>query len=128
MTKLIADSVLEGGLTSTGSKHIKDDSTEIHVVSGDPADRATVLTNSLASNAALTSGDFTGPADGDTSGRKLTKDQETALSIGTSGTAAHICIIDGSEILVKTSVTPQALTSGGTVTINAFDIEFADAT
>lgn len=123
MTKLIADSIIDGSLNdlkNTGSM-------VLHVVSGDPADRAAVITNSLADSATLTTGDFTGPADGDTSGRKIAIDQQADLTIDASGTAAHICIVDGSNLLLKTSVTTQALTSGGTVTVNAFDWEIADA-
>lgn len=122
MTKLVADTVIDAALS-----YIKTNATTLHVCSGDPADRAAAITNSLA-DLAITSTDWTGPADGDVSGRKLTKDQETGITIDTSGTAAHICIIDGSILLQKTSVTSQALTAGGTVTVNAYDHEIADAT
>jgi hypothetical protein len=70
-------------------------------------------------------GDFT-IAEGDVSGRKVTVEQQTDISISNTGTAAHIAITDGADLLFVTTCTPQALTSGGTVTVPAFDIEVED--
>ena len=42
MAKFVNDSVMDAGLD-----HVKDNVAELHVVNGDPADRAAVLTNSL---------------------------------------------------------------------------------
>jgi hypothetical protein len=72
-------------------------------------------------------GDYT-IADGDTNGRKLTVLQQTAMSITASGTANHIVLDDGTTLLYVTTATAQALTSGGTVTVPAWDIEIADPT
>ena len=122
MTVLIADSIMDAAL-----QYLEDaTSLVMHVCSGDPADRAAAITNSLADHA-LTSGDFT-IANGDTSGRKSTVAQQASIDIDATGTAAHVCIIDSSELLLKTACTSQALTSGGTVTVPAFDYEIADAT
>lgn len=73
-------------------------------------------------------GDFT-KGDGDTNGRKLTTLQQTGVSITNSGTAQHIALLDvaGTELLAVTTCTSQAVTSGNTATINAFDIEISDA-
>ena len=78
----------------------------------------------------ITSGTWTGPADGDASGRKVTKNQETAVSIEESGTADHIAIIDdgASALLWVTTCTSQAVTAGNTATINAYKDEIADPT
>ena len=74
--------------------------------------------------------DFTGPTDGDTNGRKLTVTQQTGISISVSGTADHIAIsgdASPNELLLVTSLSSsQAVTSGNTATINAFDLEVAD--
>ncbi|MGB0972774.1 MAG: hypothetical protein ACPGVG_17720 [Mycobacterium sp.] len=121
MTILIADSVMDAALDAIENAT----SPVLHVCSGDPGDRAAVITNSLADHT-LTSGDFT-KANGDTSGRKLTMSQQADIDIDATGTAAHVCIIDSSELLLKTTCTSQALTSGGTVTVPAFDYEIADA-
>ena len=72
--------------------------------------------------------DFTGPANGDTSGRKLTSNQHTGITVDTTGTATHIALADSatSKLLFVTTCTSQALTAGNTVTIPAWDDEIAD--
>lgn len=125
MTKLVIDAAFDAALA-----YIADNATVIHVCSGDPADRAAAITNSLADiavTAGAGNGDFT-LADGDTSGRKLTVAEQAAVDIDVTGTAAHICIISGTVLLAKTSCTSQALSSGGTVTIPAHDYEIRDPT
>lgn len=81
---------------------------------------------------------FTGPVNGDTNGRKLTKDQETNLTIDITSTGAnHVALVItttsstviGNELsLVTTISSPQDVTSGNTATINAFDLEVSDPT
>lgn len=122
MTKLVVDAMMDDGLD-----YLSANITEIRVCSGDPTTRAAAVTNMLAERTGLTSGDWTGPANGDTSGRKITKDAETGISITNSGTAATICLSDGTTLIAKTDITSQSLTSGGTVDVNAFDFEIADA-
>ena len=122
MTTLIADSIMDAALDDLSGRS----GLVMHVASGDPGDRATAITNSLADEALLV-GDFTKAA-GDTSGRKTTVAQQTDITIDATGTAAHVCIIDATELVLKTACTSQALTSGGTVTVPAFDYEIADAT
>ena len=72
-------------------------------------------------------GDFT-LANGDVSGRKVTVEQQANVPIDTSGTATHVAIsISGSStLLYVTTCTSQVLTSGGTVTVPAWDIEISD--
>lgn len=78
---------------------------------------------------------FTGPANGDTSGRKVTVDQKTGVVIdesarsGTEGYQAdHIAIaIDtGTKLLAVTTFAAQDVTAGNTATINAFKLEIQD--
>jgi hypothetical protein len=125
MGKYIDDSVMDAGLNV-----IKSGATAMHVcttIDSTPT-RAEVLAASLA-NVAMTSGDFTGPADGTTSGRKLTTVVKNGVAIGTSGTAVNVCIIDGTKVLAVTDCTSQSLTSGNTVNIPAWVVdEIADAT
>jgi hypothetical protein len=75
----------------------------------------------------MAGGDFT-KANGDTNGRKVTVAQKSAVPIDASGTATHVAICDGSNVLLVTTCTSQALTSGGTVTIPTFKCETADPT
>lgn len=97
------------------------------VCSGEPANVAGIAAVALAA-VALTPGDGNGDftiANGDTNGRKLTVAQQSGVPIDTSGTATHVVIDDGTNLYV-TTCTSQALTSGGTVTVPAWDIEVAD--
>jgi len=100
--------------------------TQMDVVSD--SSTPTDLSNTLAT-VTLTAGDGNGDyviADGDTSGRKLTVGAQTGVSITGSGTALHIVLSLSSVIKYVTTCTSQALTSGGTVDIPAFDIEVLD--
>ena len=104
-----------------------DDADTLTVCSAEPANVAGISAVKLA-EVALTpgagNGDFT-LANGDTNGRKLTIAQQAAISITASGDATHVVIDDGTNLYVTTCTT-QTLTSGGTVTVPAFDIEVAD--
>lgn len=104
--------------------------TTMRVCSGasNPVDLAAATTATLASvslTAGLGNGDYTA-ADGDVSGRKVTVAQQTDIAITASGDATCIVLDDGTNLQYITTCTTQALTSGGTVTVPAFDIEFAD--
>lgn len=104
-----------------------DDADTLTVCSAQPANVAGIAAVALAS-VALTpgagNGDFT-LGNGDTNGRKLTIAQQAAISITASGDATHVVIDDGTNLYV-TTCTSQTLTSGGTVTVPAWDIEVAD--
>lgn len=124
MAKATPDDVLDAFLDEIAL------ATMLYVCSAQPANFAGIAAVTLAS-VALTPGDGGGDftiANGDTSGRKLTVAQQAAISITASGTANHIVLaISGSSRLIYiTTCTSQALTSGGTVTVPAWDIEVAD--
>jgi hypothetical protein len=120
MAKKADDSVLDGLL------NIIDNATRMVVTSAEPANFAGIAAVALA-DVTLDSGDFT-DANGDTSGRKVTVAAQNAVPVDASGTATHICLDDGTTLLFVTTCTSQALTSGNTVNIPAFDIEVADPT
>lgn len=97
------------------------------VCSTQPANVAGIAAVTLAA-VAVTPGDGNGDfviADGDTNGRKLTTAQQSDTSITGSGTAGHVVLDDGTNLYI-TTCTSQALTSGGTVTTPAYDIEISD--
>ena len=123
MAKKVEDHFLDAYLNQL------DNCTTLHVTSAEPANHAGIAAVSLASvamTAGAGNGDYT-IANGDTNGRKLTVLQQSSISISASGTATHVCLTDGTNIWC-TTCTSQALTSGGTVTVNAFDVEIADPT
>lgn len=103
--------------------------TNMNVTSAEPANFAAIAGVSLA-DVTLTAGDGNGDytiANGDTNGRKLTVAEQAAVTVDSTGTATHVVLDDGTNIWV-TTCTSQALTSGNTVTIPAFDVEIADPT
>ena len=104
--------------------------TRLVVCSGQPANFAGIAAVALA-DIALTAGDGNGDyaiANGDTSGRKVTIAQQADVEIDASGTATHVSLDDGTDLIDVTTCTSQVLTDGGTVTIPAWDHELADVT
>ena len=104
--------------------------TRLVVCSAEPANFAGIAAVALA-DVVVTAGDGNGDftiADGDTSGRKVTIAQQATITIDTTGTATHVVIDDGTDLHYVTTCTSQALTSGGTVTVPAWDVEVADPT
>ena len=124
MAKNMTPAMIDGGLTKMNT------CTRISVLTAEPtsiADIANAFPTGLRlSTTTLTGGDFT-LANGDVSGRKSTVAQKTGVAITATGTATHVAIDDGTDWIV-TTCTPQALTSGGTVTIPAWKREIAAAT
>ena len=102
--------------------------TRLVVTSGEPANFAGIAAVALADvvlTAGAGNGDYT-IADGDASGRKVTVTQQADVPIDASGTATHVSLDDGTDLVYVTTCTSQALTSGGTVTVPAWKIEVAD--
>jgi len=121
VAKAANDVFIDGGLDRI------DDCVTLTVCSSQPANFAAIAAAKLAAvtlTAGAGGGDYT-KANGDTNGRKLTIAQQASITIDASGTATHIVLDDGTDIFV-TTCTSQALTSGGTVTVPAWDIEIAD--
>ena len=74
---------------------------------------------------------FTGPADGDASGRKLTVDAVSGADVDATGEANHVALLDTgtSKLLyVTTLAEAQDVTAGNTFNLAAWDIELADPT
>ncbi len=124
MAKFFDDTVFDGALA------VADNATTLHVTSSQPANHAGIAAVSLASvalTAGAGNGDYTLAA-GDASGRKLTVAAQSGVSVTSSGTATHVCGTDGTTLLWVTTCTSQALTSGNTVDVPAFDLEITDPT
>lgn len=127
MAKFVPDATLDAFLD-----YIADNCTRVTICSTQPTNytegNATYALADVTVTAGVGNGDFT-VANGDTSGRKLTLVQQTGVTVDSSGTAAHIALLDVSNttLLAVTTCTSQAVTSGNTATINAFDIEVLDA-
>lgn len=119
MAKVVSDGFMDGGLDDYIG------SVTLSVCTAEPANQAAIAGLALATHT-LTGGDWS-KADGDTSGRKATMAQQADISVTTTGTATHIAVDDGTDF-AATTCTSTALTSGGTVTVNAFDREIQDPT
>lgn len=119
MAKVIPDAILDAMLNASEGTHIA-------VCSGEPANYAAISGLTLAGQAI--SGTITAAA-GDTSGRKNTYPAQTSVSITSSGTATHVVTHNNTDTMyLVTTCTSQALTSGGTVDISAWDHELNDPT
>lgn len=119
MAKSVHDSVLDAALG------IIDNATNMTACNAEPTTKTEADTTFALADVAPT---FQAAANGDTSGRKLTVDQKTGVTVDTTGTATHVALTDGSNLLYVTTCTSQALTSGNTVTFPTWDVEIADPT
>ena len=119
MSNLISSALHDGGLNQWSVNNA------IHICSGDPADRAAVITNSLGSYA-LTGGDFT-IANGTVSGRRVDVAAQSGSTATASGSAAVMCLIDATTLHYKRDLSnPQSVTSGNPLDIATFGYEIRD--
>jgi len=128
MGKIVHDDVLDGLLNV-----IKNNATRISVCETQPTTYTEATSNKGVSGYKLaiktiTSANFTGPANGDTSGRKLTKNEDATITVDVTGSAQHIALSDSatSKLLLVTTCTTLAITAAATITIPAWDMEVAD--
>ena len=119
MAKSVADSVLDGALNVIATADI------MTACSAEPTNRTEAVTTYALADVTMSGGDYTN-ANGDTSGRKVTVAQKTGVTIDTTGTATHVALCDGTNLLYVTTCTSQALTSGNTMTFQQWKVELAD--
>ena len=124
MAKSVHNDVLDGAFNV-----IKNGCNKMVLCSQEPTTYTQANATYALADVAMASGDFT-IADGDTSGRKVTVAAKSAVPVDTTGTSNHVALLDttGSRLLYVTTHTGQALTSGNTVNIGAWDAEIADPT
>lgn len=128
MGKFVHDDVMDLGL-----HHILASCDIIAVVMNEPSTYASAFNTSdqpvqsLCSRSTLASDHFALAADA--SGRKVTLEQKADITIVNNGTADHIALgwTTDEKLILVTTCTQQVLTSGGTVTINAFKDNILDA-
>ena len=122
MAKTLDDSVIDGSLNV-----VKNGATQMAICSAQPTTYAeATATYMLALKTGLTSGSFTGPTNGDSSGRKLTKTAETGISVTNGGTALYVALCSGSVLLFVDTCTSQVLTAGNAVNTPTFKWEITD--
>jgi hypothetical protein len=123
MAKSVNNDVLDAALNV-----VKNSGTRLAICSAEPTTYTQAMTTYALAVATIDSTDFTGPVDGDTSGRKLTVNQIESIMVDATASATHIalCKSGTSTLLYVTTCTSQVLTVGNTVTVPAWDIELAD--
>ncbi len=120
MAKWVNDLVLDGAW------EILDDGNIMTACSQQPANRTEAVTTYALADVALTPvTDFT-KADGDTSGRKCTIAAKSSVTVDTTGTATHVAVCDGTNLLYVTTCTSQVLTATNTVDFPAWKAEILD--
>lgn len=108
--------------------YIKNNTETLYICNAQPTTYADIATYAIGSKA---SPSFTGPANGDSSGRKLTIDAITDGSVSATDTATHYALADdtGTELLWSQALSgSQAVTDGNTFTLPAIDLENPDPT
>lgn len=107
-----------------------DQSTLMTVCSAQPTTYTEAVTTYALADVVMTADTDYLKANGDTSGRKVTVASKSAVPIDTTGTATHVALVTtvGTILRYVTTCTSQALTSGGTLTFPAWDVEIGDPT
>ena len=125
MGKSVHDDVLDQSLN-----YVKTNGLRLCLCSQEPTTYTEAITTYKLADVDIDNTDYTGPANGDTSGRKVTINAQTGVTVDSSGTSNHAAIVDtvNSKLLLVTTHTGQALTAGNTVDIGSFKQEIADPT
>ena len=124
MGKSAHNDVIDGALNI-----IKNNATRLCICTTEPTTFAEATDTKKLAILTIDSTDFTGPAD-DTSGRKLTVNEQSGITIDANGNAEHIALCDfaNSKLLYVTTCTLQSLAIGSTVNTSDWDISIADPT
>jgi hypothetical protein len=138
MAKNVHDNVLDASLN-----YLKTNANRLIVLSAEPTG-ASAYANAMLdvdssgyrlASATISASDFTGPAEGDTSGRKIAVNAQSSMSIdgiAASENATHVALVKASSsassqmVLYTTTCTSQSLTGGNKVNTPAWDIEIRD--
>ena len=138
MGKNVHDDVLDAALN-----HLKTNGNKIVVLNAEPTGArayANAILDAASSgyrlaDAVIASSAYTGPAEGSISGRKITVNAVSSMSIdglaaSTADSATHVAILNttasSTAVLYTTTCTTQSLTSGNTVNTPAWEIEIRD--
>lgn len=124
MAKTVHNDVLDSALN-----YIKNNCDKMVACSQQPTTFTEANATYALVDVVMTSSDFTGPADGDVSGRKLTINAKSDIPVDVQGEPAVIVLLDtvNSKILYTTDEgTAQTIYVGNNVNFPAWDIELED--
>lgn len=110
--------------------YLKTNCDRLFVCSQQPANWVEANATYNLGTVTMAAGNYTGPADGDTNGRKITVNQMSGFNASANGNASHIVLGISGNTTIKygTTCANQAVTSGNPLQVNAWDIEIADPT
>ena len=131
MAKTLDDSCIDGALNI-----LKNGATQLCICNAQPLTYSEATTTAdggankycLGKKTGLTASNFTGPADGAVSGRKITVNAATGITVDYSGTALFVALCSGSVLLAVTSCTSQVVTAGNTCNTPLFTWTITDPT
>lgn len=110
--------------------YLKNNATRLVLCNAQPTTFTEANATFAVADVTIDSSDFTGPADGDTSGRKITVNPQSAVDVDVTdpGGTNHVALldVDDSKLLYVTTAPDVAVDASGTVDIGAWDIEIAD--
>jgi hypothetical protein len=125
MAKTVHDDVLDAALN-----YIKNNATRLTLCNAQPTTYTEANATFALADVTIDTGDFTGPANGDTSGRKIAVNAQTGVDVDVTdaGGTNHVALLDvvNSKLLYVTTAADVAVDAAGTVDIGAWDIEIAD--
>lgn len=119
MSKWANDSVMDAALD------VIDNGVTLSVCSAQPTNRTEAITTYKLASTTVDSGDFS-KIDGSPSGRALVISEQQNLTVDTTGTATHLALCDGTDLLYVTTCVPQLLNSTNTITIPSWNITISD--
>lgn len=127
MARLVDNTILDAALDQ-----LQNNASQVVLCSSEPSSFSDATTDQSTGGAAVgevsvTSTDFTGPSDGDTSGRKIQVNAQT-VTIDVSSTATHVAIVStGSSVLQYVTTSGSvSVSTGETRDIQSWDIEIED--
>lgn len=127
MAKSVHNDVLDAALN-----YIKNNATRLVLCDAEPTTFTEANVTFALADVTIDSSDFTGPADGTTSGRKITVGAQTGVDVDATdaGGTNHVALLDvtGTKLLYVTTAPDVAVDSAGTVDFGAWEIEFRDPT
>lgn len=109
-----------------GLDYLDTNGTRVDICSQEPTTYAEATSTYTLGNSTVNTGATT---NGAVSGRRVTVPAITGASVTGTGTATHWALTDGTATLLATGAlsASQAVTSGSTFNLGAFDITFPDA-
>lgn len=125
MSKFVHDDVLDASLN-----FIKTNVNRMCACSVQPTTYTQAITTYKLADVDIGSSDFTGPANGDVSGRKLMVNEQAEVDVDTSGDATHVALVNTTDEILRyvTTCKIKNMVEGNKTTIPAWNIEFRDPT